>query len=249
MYGALFRDFFLQREKSLRLEKAERQILQLAANEAHSQAMCNGRVDVQCFAGDALLFFRREVFESAHIVQPVCQFDEHDADVVDHRQEHFADIFRLPRFRSGHVEAADFGDTFDEAGDIRSKAFFDTRDRIFSVFDGIVKQGGGQRRSVHTHVREDVSDFKEMRNVEISGATELVAVTLRGDLIRAAHHPGIFGRTIFAEFFEELLEAEFKLANGAVALEAQRNIAGRRHILVYAGKGRCASCGRAGVRK
>jgi hypothetical protein len=91
-----------------------------------------------------------------------------------------------------------------------------------------------------------VGDFQEMRNVEISGATELVAMTLRGNLIRTAYHPGIFGRTIFAEFFEELLEAQFNLANGAVALEAQRNIAGRRHILVYAGKGQCASCGRAG---
>src|SRR5579859_234526 len=81
-----------------------------------------------------------------------------------------------------------------------------------------------------------------MRNVEISGAAELVAMTLRGNLVRTAHHPGIFGRTIFAEFFEELLEAQFNLANGAVALEAQRNIAGRRHILVYARTGKCASC-------
>src|SRR6185437_4855238 len=114
------------------------------------------------------------------------------------------------------------------------------------VFDSVVKEGGGQRRSIHAHVRENVGDFKEMRDVKISGAAELIAVTLRGNLVRTAHHPRSFGRTIFAEFFEELLEAEFKLASGAVALEAQRNIAGRRHILVYAGKGQCASCGRAG---
>jgi hypothetical protein len=71
-----------------------------------------------------------------------------------------------------------------------------------------------------------------VRNIEVAGAAELIAMTLGSNFIRAADHPGIFRRAVFAEFFEELFEAEFKLPDGAVALETQRNIARRRHILV-----------------
>ena len=95
-------------------------------------------------------------------MQAVGQLDQHDANVVDHRQKHFADVFGLARFRGGHVQAADFGDAFDQAGDIRAEAFFNARDGIFGVFDDVVKKRGGERGGVHAHVREDVRDFKEM---------------------------------------------------------------------------------------
>src|SRR5208282_5313577 len=42
---------------------------------------------------------------------------------------------------------------------------------------------------------------------------------------------------VLAAFFEQFLETNLKLADSAVALEAQRNIARRRHVLVYARKG------------
>jgi hypothetical protein len=56
-------------------------------------------------------------------------------------------------------------------------------------------------------------------------------VALGGNLVGAADHPGIFGRAVLAELFEELFEARVELANGAVAIEAQRQIARRGHLL------------------
>ena len=59
----------------------------------------------------------------------------------------------------------------------------------------------------------------------------------RSNFVSAAKHPGIFGRTVLAELFEQFLEARVELANGAVAVEAERDFVRRRHGLVYAGKG------------
>src|SRR5580658_9949776 len=76
-----------------------------------------------------------------------------------------------------------------------------------------------------------------MRDIGIAGAAELIVMALGSNFVGATDHPGIFGRTIFAEFFEEFFKAGFQLADRAVALEAQRDIAGRRHVLVYARNG------------
>ena len=40
-------------------------------------------------------FLRRLKIQGAHIVQPVGQFDDDDTDILRHRQQHLADIFRL----------------------------------------------------------------------------------------------------------------------------------------------------------
>src|SRR5947209_4398851 len=66
-------------------------------------------------------------------------------------------------------------------------------------------------------------------------------MALRGNLIGAADDPGILGRAVLLELFEKLFKARVKLANRADAVEAQRQITGRRHGLVYSqrrGKGK-----------
>jgi hypothetical protein len=79
-----------------------------------------------------------------------------------------------------------------------------------------------------------VGHFEEMGKIGIAGTAELVAMTLRSNFVSTADDPRVFGGTVFAEFFEEFFEARFELPDSAVALEAQRNITGRRHIQVYA---------------
>ncbi len=237
MEGRLFADLFLQGEERFRLEVAEREIFQFATNQAHSQAVRDGRVDVQRLARDALLLGRLEILEGAHVVQPVGQLDQNDADVVHHGQQHLADVFGLARFWRGHVQAADFRDAFDEKGDFRSETFFDARDGILRVFDGVVEKRRGQRGGVHAHVGKDVGDFQEVRQVGLAGTAKLIVVALRGDFVGAAHHPGVFRGAVFAELLEQFFQAHVKLAHRAVAVETERQIARGRHSSVYARRG------------
>src|SRR5271163_421184 len=100
----LIGDFFLQLKKRVGLEIAEGEVFEFAADQAHAQAVGDGRVDIERFAGDALLALGREIFERAHVVQAVGEFDHHHADVVDHGEEHLADVFGLAVFRGEQVE-------------------------------------------------------------------------------------------------------------------------------------------------
>ena len=57
--------------------------------------MRNRRVNFQGFQRNVALFLRRHVLQRPHIVQAVGKFDDDNANVVAHRQQHFANVFRL----------------------------------------------------------------------------------------------------------------------------------------------------------
>ena len=59
------------------------------------QPIGDGRVDFHGFACDTAPFLGPHRFQRAHVVQPVRQFDKYDADILRHRQQHFAEILRL----------------------------------------------------------------------------------------------------------------------------------------------------------
>jgi len=126
-----------------------------------------------------LLLLGRKKTERAHVVQPVRKLHHNDANVVDHGEEHFADILSLPRLGSEQIQAADFRDAFDQAGDVRTKPLHDSRRGNAGVFHYIVQQGGAKRRNVQLHVRQDVRHFEGMREVRVSGLAQLRAVLFR----------------------------------------------------------------------
>src|SRR3981081_1786663 len=59
-------------------------------------------------------------------------------------------------------------------------------------------------------------------------------MTLRRDVVGAAHHPGIFGGAVFAQLLQQLIQAGIEFALGAIAVKMERQVAGRRHDLFYA---------------
>ena len=55
-----------------------------------------------------------KMLQRAHIVQPVGQLDDDDANVRHHRQQHLANVFRLAVFAIGELDLVDLGDAFDD---------------------------------------------------------------------------------------------------------------------------------------
>jgi hypothetical protein len=236
--GSFVCDFFLQGEVRIGLEVAEREILKFAFDDGHAEAVGDRGVNVHGFARDAQLLGGLEKLEGAHIVDAVSKLDEDHADVVDHGEKHLADVLCLARLGSHDIETADLGDALDEAGDFVAKAFLETGKGKFGVFDDVVKECGGERGGVKTHVGEDVGDFEKMSDVRIAGTAELVAVAFSGDVESAADQPGIIRGAIGAELGEEFLKASVDLPLGAVAVEIEGYVGWRRHALVYDGSGR-----------
>jgi hypothetical protein len=85
-----------------------------------------------------------------------------------------------------------------------------------------MQKSSGQGDGIKTHIREDVGDFQEMSEIRIARTAELIVMALRGNFIGPAYHPGIFGRAILAELFQQLVQASIELALGAVAMKMER---------------------------
>jgi len=149
---------------------------------------------------------------------------------MHHGEQHLANVFGLARFGSKHVEAADFGDTFDEAGGFLTETFLYARNGKLGVFNDIMKERGSESCGVHAHIGKDVRDLEEVRHVRVAGTAKLVAVTLRGDFVSATDYPGIFGGSILAEFREQFFQTGVQLALGALAVKMQGKITGARHL-------------------
>ena len=104
-----------------RIGVAEGQVFQLAADFAHAQAVGQRCINLQRLLGDLLLPLFRQRRQGAHVVQPVGQLDEHHADVINHGQQHLADVFRLALFLAGQIDHADLGDAFHNVRHLRSE--------------------------------------------------------------------------------------------------------------------------------
>ena len=118
--SALFRlrlDLRAQRFVGLRLEIAERQLLELVLHLAHPEPAGDRRVDVERLLRDLDAPLLRQVVQRPHVVQPVGQLDQDHADVVDHRQQHLAEVLRLPLFARRKRNGADLGHALDDVRD------------------------------------------------------------------------------------------------------------------------------------
>ena len=195
-------ELFLQLEESLGLEIAEGEIFEFAADQAHAEAIGDGGVNIESLAGDALLAVGIEKFERAHIVEAVGELDHDDADVIDHGEQHFADVFGLASFGGEQIETADLGGAFDEAGDVGAEYFGDRGERNFGVFDDVVEQSGAERDDVELHVREEVRNFDGMREERLAGKAGLRFVLLGGEIVGAAEKVEVVAGTIAADFVD-----------------------------------------------
>ena len=123
-------------------EVAKRQLLQLAIDLVQSQPVCDRRIDVQRFPGDALAFGRCHRLHRAHIVQTVGQLDQDDADIARHCQQHLAEILGLRFHFGGELQLVQFGQTVDQFCRWRLEA----RDQLglgnAAVFHRVVHQRG-----------------------------------------------------------------------------------------------------------
>ena len=206
--------FFLHVEKRFGFEITKRKILQFAANQTHPQSVSDRRIYVQRFAGDALLLGRIQIVQRAHVVQAVGQFHHHHPNIVDHGQQHLADILGLARFRSEQVEPADFGGAFHQARHIRAEMFGDRLQRNFGVFDHIVQQRGANGRNVQFHVREDVRDFHRMGKERLARQARLGLMLFGGEIVSAAEELEVVARTVAADLVHQLDETKVNGAAG-----------------------------------
>ena len=168
------------------IDVAEAEVFQFSADLAHAQPVGDGGVDLEGLAGDFLLPVRRQMLESAHVVQAVGQLDEHHADVIHHGQHHLAQVFGLLFFAGGEIDGADFGDAFDDVRDLLAEFLADIDDSHRGVFHGVMQQPGGDGDGVHFHLGQNQRDFQGMDQVGLAGGPALSGMVFLGKLVGLA---------------------------------------------------------------
>ena len=77
------------------LEVAEREVFQLPLDMADAQPVCQRRVDIEYFARHQVAFLAVAVLDAAYGAGALGDLDQCHAHVIDHRDQHFADVVHL----------------------------------------------------------------------------------------------------------------------------------------------------------
>ena len=150
----------------LGIQSGECEILKLPLDRIHTESMCQGRVDLQCLSRLLVLLLFRHVADRAHVVQTIAELDDQHANIPRHGHNHLAHGLRRTGIAVGDL--VQLGDAIDQGRDLFAKVFPKGVQGIAAVFDGVVEQSRGQRRSRHTEIRENRGDCKGVGDVRLA---------------------------------------------------------------------------------
>ena len=182
---------------------------------AHAQAMGERGVDVQRLLRDGHAPRRRQCAERPHVMHPVRQFDEHDADVRRHGDQHLAQALRLAVALGNErlgvagdgVHAREFGDAVGEFRHVVAELTPQVVEAHVAVLDDVVEQRGGDGGSVQVEVGEVLRNGDGVLDVVLAGVALLPLVRGGGELERPLDHPGAVAGQIATHFFEKAMHA------------------------------------------
>jgi hypothetical protein len=140
---------------ALGIEDGERQVLQLPLHVLDPQPVGQGGVDVEGLLGDPPLLPVGKGGDRAHVVEPVGQLDQQDADVLGHGHQHLAQGGGLLRFLGVELEPVELGDPVDDGGDVGPELLADVGQGDVGVLHGVVEEGGGDRDVVEPEPGQD----------------------------------------------------------------------------------------------
>ena len=140
-------------------------------------------------------------------MEPIGELDEDDADVVDHRQQHLAEVLDLALLAGRERDGADLGDALDDVRDVVAERVADALDGGEGVLDHVVQEAGGDADDVELHVGEDVGDFERMDEVRLAGMADLSLVLEGREHIGPPEQLEVGVRTVGPDLVEQVLEA------------------------------------------
>ena len=117
----------------------------------------------------SLLPFWRQGVERAHVVQPVGELDEDDAQVLRHGQQHAPEVLGLALAAAVELDLAQLRDAAHEEGDLLAELLADDLEVVPGVLDDIVEEGGGEGGVVEFEFGEEEGDGEGVGDVVVAG--------------------------------------------------------------------------------
>ena len=97
-----------------RVQRLEREVLELPLERVDAEAVRERRVDLERLLRLLDLLLLAEVLDRAHVVQPVRELDQDHADVLGHRDDHLAVVLGLRLLAALELDPRQLRDAFDE---------------------------------------------------------------------------------------------------------------------------------------
>ncbi len=119
--GASARNMSLEHRVNRRVDVAKGGVLEFRFEPVDAQPMRNRSVNLERLARDLFLLVGRQVVERAHVVQPVGELDEHDTDIMRHREDHFAEVLGLLLLAALKCDLRNLGGAVDQPRDLGAK--------------------------------------------------------------------------------------------------------------------------------
>lgn len=138
-------------------------------------------IDLQRLPGDTELLVPPEGLKGPHVVKPVGQLDEDDADILGHDEKHLAQVFGLVILEGLEGELAQLGDAVDEGHHLGAETLPKLGLRHGRVLQNVVEKGRREGVEVDLHIGEDHGHVNDVDDVGLARRTELTAVGRRGD--------------------------------------------------------------------
>ena len=167
--GALLGDQTLDLVVLARMQRLEREVLELPLDRVDTEPVGDRAVDVERLAGllDLLLLGHRG--DRAHVVQAIGELDQDDPDVRGHRDHHLAVVLGLRLVARLERQPGELGDAVDQAGDLLAERLANLLQRRRGVLDGVVQQRRAQRLGVEAHPGADLRHADRMDDEVLAG--------------------------------------------------------------------------------
>jgi hypothetical protein len=144
-------------------------------------------------------------------VHAIGKLDENHPDVVDHRQEHLAEVLRLALFGGRERDRADLRDALDDVGDLGAEQLLDAIDVGQGVFDDIVEEPGGDGDRVEPELDQKLGNRQRMDEIRLSRPSHLVAMLEGREDVGAPQQLDVGVGAVGSHLVQEVFESNHQI--------------------------------------
>ena len=177
--GASLRDHRRDLLVLARMQRLEREILELPLERMDAEAMRERCVDLERLLRFLNLLLLAEVLDRAHVVQAIRELDQDHAHVLGHRDDHLAVVLRLGLLAALELDPRQLRHALDELRDLLAELGAHIVDVRLRVLDDVVQERGRDRLLVEPKLRADSRHADGVLDERRAGAP-LLALVRRG---------------------------------------------------------------------
>ena len=194
--GAPLGDHRLDLRVLARVQRREREVLELPLHRVDPEAVRERRVHLEGLARLAHLLLLAQVLDRPHVVEAVGELDQDDALVLRHRDDHLAVVLGLRVLAALEVVRVSLVTPSTSWRDLVAELGADVLDRRLRVLDDVVEQRGGDRLARRLEPGEDLRDRRRVIDEVLAAAALLALVGRRGEDERAGDEVAVDVRVV-----------------------------------------------------